>query len=99
MKVEATEVEHYHRRRHHIADSGDWCLFTAMEKSTGAMGGADEVQSDRQSEGKWEEIVEAGMYRDIPDWNSGESPLLVYRASIVLKYFILTPVRFHTLHY
>lgn len=38
MKVEATEAECYHRR-HHTADTGG-CLFTAMEKSTGAMVGA-----------------------------------------------------------
>lgn len=48
MKVGATAAECY-RRRHRIADTAG-CLFTAIKKSIGAMGGADEVQSDRRGE-------------------------------------------------
>lgn len=71
MKVEATEAECYCCHRH-IVDTGG-CLFTAMEKSTAGavLAGADEVQSDKQSEEKREGIVEAGMCRDIPNWKHG----------------------------
>lgn len=69
MKIEAKEAECY-RCHHHILDTGG-CLFTAIEQSTGAMGGADEVQSNRQSEEKREGIAEAGTYRDVPEWKHG----------------------------
>lgn len=82
---------------HDVAHPGG-CFFTVTEKS-GSVRGADEVQCDRQSEEKREEIVEAGTHWDTPDWKHvgdtewGEFPLLPYRASRVRRHFITAPVR------
>lgn len=57
----------FNRCHRHNATHPGGCFFTATEKSR-SVRGADEVQCDRKSEEKREEIVEAGTHWDIPDW-------------------------------
>lgn len=69
----------------------DGCSFRAMEKSTGVIEGADEVQKAGGVRWRTGTSLTGSMV-----W--GEFPLLEYRASIVFRNSIAAPVRFFTQH-